>query len=55
MKKQYLKEYDTVYTTGAYLQIERGKWEIISFTKDTYYDGRLVKDIGTKPYIEIEE
>lgn len=50
--KEYLKEYNTAYTTGAFIQLIKGKWIVVGFEDYIYYDGILVKNIETKPYIE---
>lgn len=54
MKKRYLAKDEIVYTTGAYLRyIGKGKFELLNFDEDTFYDGQIVCDIDTnKPFID---
>lgn len=54
MKKRYLAKDEIVYATGAYLRyIGKGKFELLNFDEDTFYDGQIVYDIDTnKPFID---
>ena len=43
------------HTTGAQVVWKGDHWSIIQFDDDTYFNGKLVKDIETEPYIHTEE
>jgi len=53
--KRYLEKGDTAYTTGAYIVYAGdGKWTLGSMEEDTYFDGAIVNNEETKPYIEVK-
>lgn len=51
MLKYELQENDIAYTTGAYIRWNGKWWDVVSFEDDTYYDGELVEEVESKPYI----
>jgi len=55
VNKYELKENDTAYATGVFIRWNGKWWEVVSIEDDTYYDGKLVEEVESKPYIEWEE
>lgn len=52
--KYKLKKYDIAYATGVFLRWNGKWWDVERFEDDTYYDGKLVEEVESKPYIERE-
>ena len=52
--KKYLQEGDIAFTTGAHIQKKGDQWVVVGFEDDTYFEGKYVENVETKPFVETE-